>query len=362
MNRVLQSQMKCLLIVVPLLIGVSCSSQDSTLAEPSATQTRAFDTPPTIVSIDPPNGAIGVKKDANIVVTFSQPMDTHETEAAYYSKNEELDSANVHFSWNSDNTELTIDPKNDLQYASGNSPEEVIAKQYYFSFTERAIDISGNSLPSTDSGFGTLRIISAKIPFYVSIELDTTDSFPRKFFELKLGDDAANLGVRAFALFDILKLPETLAPEDILGATLRLYKKAATGSPYAQLKTPCTAFFCLPSTASIQVNHVSDYLRVYYDSPIQVALGDLDKPVLNTSNPLRRYYETATPYGWKSLNVTEAIKYDVKNRVIRGLFSKATFRLSFQRNSNNNNREDSVEFSADPNENTPELFVYYLTP
>jgi Bacterial Ig-like domain len=357
MNRIFWLNPMFLGALIPLLMAVSCANPPL-----KAAQTRALGETPTIVSIEPANGAVGVKKDTNIVVTFSQPMNTLETEAAYYSKNEELDGANVRFSWNTDNTELTIDPNNDLQYNSGTHPDEVIERQYGFGFTEKTVDADGNFLPNIDFSFGTLKIISANIRFYISIEMDTTDRYPRKLFELKLGDDAANLGVRAFAFFNILDLPETLVPEDILGATLRMYKKGVIGSPYKQLKAPCTAYFCGPSTGSIQVNHVSDYLRVYYDSPVQVALGDLDKPAFNTSNPLRAYYETTTPNGWKSLNVTEAIKYDVKNRVIRGLWSKATFRLSFQRYSNNNNQEDAVEFSADPNENTPELFVYYLTP
>lgn len=359
MNRNFWQHPMFLMPLAALVMTVSCNSTPAV----KTTQTRALEGAPAIVSIDPPDGATGVKKDTNIVVTFNQPMDTGKTEAAYYSKNEELDSANVRFSWNSDNTELTIDPDNDLQYNSGTNPDEVIAKQYSFGFSERAMAISGDSLPSTDSGFGTLKFISAKISYYLSMEMDTNDRYPGKLFALSLGDNAANLGVRAFAFFNILELPATLVSGNILSATLRLYKKGVTGSPYVKLNAPCTTYYCAPRRGSVQVDHVSDYLQVYYDSPVQVALGDLDTPafVTSTSIPFRGYYETTTPNGWKSLSVTEAIKYDVKNRVIRGLYSKATFRLSFQRNSNNNNQADSVEFASGTGaENTPELFVYYF--
>ena len=76
-------------------------------------------TRPTIVSVSPANGATGVRANANIVVTFSEPMDpVRRLRTAYQSA--DIPNAGVTFGWSADDTVLTIDPNSDLLYARRN--------------------------------------------------------------------------------------------------------------------------------------------------------------------------------------------------------------------------------------------------
>jgi len=66
-------------------------------------------TPPTVISKDPDDGAVDVPVGTNITVTFSEPMDTANTETAF-----SLDSVVGAFSWSAGDTILTFDPTDDL--------------------------------------------------------------------------------------------------------------------------------------------------------------------------------------------------------------------------------------------------------
>ena len=111
-------------------------------------------TAPSIVSISPANGATGVARTANIVVTFSEKMNQAATQAAYEST--DLVRANVTFSWNAAGTVLTINPVTDLSYTS-------FGKTYLFALTSKATDVAGNALPTTVSNFRTFRQLTTSI-------------------------------------------------------------------------------------------------------------------------------------------------------------------------------------------------------
>ena len=72
-------------------------------------------TPPTIISIEPPDGATGVEFEENIVITFSEKMDQVATQNAFQSDI----SSELTFNWNAEGTVLTIDPAGGFVYAKG---------------------------------------------------------------------------------------------------------------------------------------------------------------------------------------------------------------------------------------------------
>src|SRR5687768_10929904 len=116
---------------------------------------------PTIVSIVPADAAIGVEKDENIVITFSEPMARADTQAAYQSASSGITAAQVTFSWDATGTVLTIDPNASLLYQSGTDPATATAREYSFSITTTATDLPGNALAEqSDTTFHTRRRIT----------------------------------------------------------------------------------------------------------------------------------------------------------------------------------------------------------
>ena len=125
----------------------SCSSNSQ---PPAAGDT----TPPSIVSVTPASGTVGVTSDSVITVTFSEAMDRAATVAAYTST--ELPATAVTFEWNAAGTILTIRPKNPLAYKQVGELHEP-AMQYSIGFTTAARDLAGNPLAAFTSIFKTLR-------------------------------------------------------------------------------------------------------------------------------------------------------------------------------------------------------------
>ena len=133
--------------------GGTVGSGDAADAQPDTT-------PPTVLSVTPSNGARGVAKDVSIVVAFSEPMDQQKTEAAYEST--ALPATAVTFSWSADKTQLTIDPTNDLSYASG-SATTLEPTKYSFAINTSAADLAGNPLQQPQTfEFATSRSIQLR--------------------------------------------------------------------------------------------------------------------------------------------------------------------------------------------------------
>jgi hypothetical protein len=139
----------------------------ATNASGSATQSTSISvdtgvdtTAPTVVSVDPPDGATGIRNDANLVISFSERMDRTATEAAYQSAG--LPTSAVAFSWNTDSTVMTVNPNAPLEYAEGDTPTTA-ARQYAFRLSSEAKDASGNALAAFSSSFSTLKVISSAL-------------------------------------------------------------------------------------------------------------------------------------------------------------------------------------------------------
>ncbi|HEX2878746.1 MAG TPA: Ig-like domain-containing protein, partial [Polyangiaceae bacterium] len=112
-------------------------------------------TAPSIAAISPEDGANGVQSDAQIVIEFSEPMNTASVEGAFDSGN----LPGVDFSWNTANTILTLTPQSELSYAEG-FDTSVVAEGYDFGIATGAQDLAGNALPAADFDFTTLRRIA----------------------------------------------------------------------------------------------------------------------------------------------------------------------------------------------------------
>jgi hypothetical protein len=126
-------------------------------------QTSVDTTPPSLTSISPPNGATGVRSDADLVRTFSEPMDTLSVQAAYQST--DLPPAGVDFSWRNDSTTLVIHPKSPLAYADV-TELGAEAQHYAYQIASSATDRAGNHLANhaanvgVELGFETLRHVT----------------------------------------------------------------------------------------------------------------------------------------------------------------------------------------------------------
>jgi hypothetical protein len=117
---------------------------------------------PSIVSLTPEDGAVGVAGDANIVIEFSEPMAKATTIDAFAS--ESLPRQGVELSWNDAGTILTIQPAHALDYAQTSltdaEPLELRAKTYGYTLTRLATDLAGNPLPEKNVTFSTLREVT----------------------------------------------------------------------------------------------------------------------------------------------------------------------------------------------------------
>jgi len=122
-------------------------------------------TPPTVVSVSPADGALGVSRDAQLVITFSEAMDEPSVQGAYTSA--DLPAASVSFSWNDAGTVLTLTPASNLKYATGATDADgslaFAAQSYVYSLNGAATDLAGNALTPASYRFSTLRQASFEL-------------------------------------------------------------------------------------------------------------------------------------------------------------------------------------------------------
>jgi hypothetical protein len=116
---------------------------------------------PTIVSVTPEAGSIGVRKDTSLTVTFNVAMNTELVEASFTSN--DLDMRNAVFSWNETNSSLTISLAEPLSYATGNDVGTVVPISYEWGFSAIARSGKGVPLNAASFSFSTLRAITSKL-------------------------------------------------------------------------------------------------------------------------------------------------------------------------------------------------------
>jgi hypothetical protein len=189
----------------------------------------------------PANGARGVPSGASIEVTFSEPMDTAATIAAYTSS--DLPAAALTFSWRQNNSVLILTPRQPLPLASGTDPTRVDARQLRFQIGPGARDAGGTALTSApvSVAFTTLREITQT--FDTVRDRNLTGNFRGDMiygvYECEQQDTSVCAGdglgaseapYRGFLSFDLAALPEDGVA--VVSAELSLSLTAILNGPF----------------------------------------------------------------------------------------------------------------------------------
>jgi hypothetical protein len=110
--------------------------------------------------VSPADGSSGVRADAPVIITFSEPMDRAMVEDAVVSSA----GAEPEFSWDDSGRVLTLFHAAPFEYAAGTDPATLAAKTYTISVSRGATDLAGNRLADAASAtFGTLRRLQSAL-------------------------------------------------------------------------------------------------------------------------------------------------------------------------------------------------------
>jgi hypothetical protein len=186
--------------------------------------------PPYVVSVFPEDGALGVRADTDIVITFNEPMDRVEAEKAYESV--ELPPSSVTFSWSGGGTVLTVHPEEPLVYAMAGFADVgtpgAAAKSYAMAMTTVARDEAGNRLAEERAfSFKTLRKVPQVLTIADTRRVRHEEGEPDRFLtgcasntEMHVGDGNSNVGYAFLVSFSTSLVPGYELPEDLLEAQL----------------------------------------------------------------------------------------------------------------------------------------------
>jgi Bacterial Ig-like domain len=303
-------------------------------------------TAPTVVSITPNDGATGVAKDSNIVVTFSEAMNQAATQTAFQS----ADLPAAVFTWNSP-TELTVNPSTDLMYLatlfSGTTP-----KKYAFSLTNTATDLAGNKLSTTNSSFSTFKEVKSTISSTDALTGDVNGDGGVSASKVLFGpgDAADNSDFTSYISFDVSVLSSSILPSNIISANLGLNQVSVTGSPQS-LKT-CLSILC--TSLLIESLNFGSSLTATAVNSIPFGLASF----VSCSN-LTINNDCALKDGKNTFNVSNTFKADWTNKTSRG--SRSQYKLKYSRATNADNKSDFPNISG-TGVNKPSLEIVYLFP
>jgi Bacterial Ig-like domain len=348
---------------LPLLL-VACpdpATPPTPPAPPSPPAPPAPDTTaPTIVSLElasavrgsvkatPGVTARGVDKDANIVITFSEPMNRAATQAAYQSSKEGIRAADVVFAFDASGKVLTINPNKDLDYSSGSKRNE-----HTFTLTGTATDLSGNALSPETFTFSTLKTSFLGFTSLAKLDGEVTRNglvVNTNFDVIEVGDfENANDGVtdvRAFVTFDLSRIPASIPSQNIVSASLELFQDDVVGTPYGDL-------------GRMILDHLDYGPALDADDFLKEALSS----ATGFSDPKKGEYKNTNTFFMKEF-MLKAIQDDISNRKVR--VNRSQFRLRFEKTVNLDGNGDQVEFLSSeggfvPDEQ-PFLFVTFLEP
>lgn len=284
-------------------------------------------TAPEIVSIAPDVGALGVLADAELVITFSEAMDTAATEAAFAS----ADLGGVAFAWSDGDTVLTIDPDADLEYAAGTDPAQVVANEYELSVGVGATDLAGNALEMEfQSSFSTLREITTTLASDAALTgavLSNGTLNTGAGGEAVVGDGTDNLQRKGFFSFPLADLPAGIA--GVEQATLDAYQYLTLGVPFSAPPA---------GLGSVGLDHVE--------------VDALDGAAFNAAALAELgVFSNAAAEGSRTMDVTANVADDIMSGR-----SHSQYRLEFSAATNNNGTTDRTRFD------TQSIDLVYLVP
>lgn len=293
-------------------------------------------TPPAIVSVTPNNGAIGVAKDAKIVIVFSEAMNEQATELAYQS----ADMPSVTFNWSNNDTTLEIDPVADLDYTS-------TGKLYSFKLKNTATDVAGNALTAFTSSFTTYHELTRTFKSVAALDGDVRGdgNVATAGSEIEVGDSgsADNAQYKGFLSFDLspLETDGLTIPGRITSAQLRVYQEIGSGSPYTDLR--------------LGGKHL---LGAHVNYGPALNAGDFNTPILHDLGEL----SVNDTVEYKLVpDVLESVREDWTNRAGRG--SRSQFMFFFPKATDGDGDHDASHLVSGENATTsPELKVTFLVP
>jgi Bacterial Ig-like domain len=311
-------------------------------------------TPPTVVSVDPPNGATGKYNTQPITVTFSEPMNQVATQAAYQSA--DLPASAVTFTWSTDGKVMTVKSNALLEYKVVASPSDA-AKSYSFAVTNTATDLVGNKLSVLNSSFSTLKQVTTVISSDVRTGSVSGANISFICPDICVGDTVENVGLRGLVTFNLFYLPENLKSEDILASTLSFAYKGVSGEILCRLldNPRNRVLFNNFYVESVSFNALTDY---YYDSqPNDLVYtyeytGDV---LFCDRSPIWYPNDTVS----NKVNTLVATREDWENRKSRNKLSQYRLRFSFQ--TDTNAKADYVSF-VKSGTGSPQLEMTYLVP
>ncbi len=209
------------LLFIALLLFALAGCQPAAPPDPGDT------TAPSVTAATPADGAVGVSKNDAVVLTFSEPMDTAATEAAFELLAPDGTPLPVSFSWEDEDRRLVATPAAPLAYSPNAS-----YLTYHYNLAATAKDPAGNPLAAAfAAGFSTMRLLGFQIESEAARDGAVTsdgvvDAAGASAF---LGDTDATNASRVFFSFPLDGLPA--GTESVVSAELRLYAQSATGSP-----------------------------------------------------------------------------------------------------------------------------------
>lgn len=268
-------------------------------------------TKPTIVSVSPANGAVGVAPGATITVTFSEPMRQSAAQAAFQILAPSGFSGGL-FSWNSTSTQMTYNPPDDF----------VQGTQVQFAITTAAEDLAGNTLAANATRTFRIKRVETK-NFYA---FGTTDSSTRDaragYITTNGSCNSASVtpnsaaiagdesqGFMTFSLAPLSSLSNVVIRTAVLNVEqVACHSLIGTGAP---IDSP------------IMVSHV--------DYGPSLTLGDCNSPTLGSGTSTLTSAATA---GRRIEIVSAEVRDDFANRVTRQ--SRSQWRLHTTRTGQNN--------------------------
>ncbi len=276
------------------------------------------------VTVSPSEGEKGVLVDQTLILSFSKPMNTASVEAAWTSTS--LPAAKMQFSWNTQNTILSVDASDVLEYPAGGLSVDTFGYEIKLDASAAAMDGAALSA-AVSSTFETARDITVSIPATLTVG-DGTGSFDgtTSTTVLRVGDTESNTAWRAVTTFPLTSLPQGTDVVQWTSASLFARQASITGTPYADLGSISVGSLVL---ASIDV--------LAHTSVVTDAAG-----FSSTTG-------TGDPDGDRTANVLAAIKAD--HDAGR---AKSTLRFEFATAQDTNSDEDVVILES------PRLELHFL--
>lgn len=293
--------------------------------------------PPSVLSTTPSSGAIGVERKPTIKVTFSEPMNRAETEAAI-SFTTPAGITPEEFSWNAASTEVSFTSTS--EFVHGTSVAWRIANS--------AQDAAGNALPAeVTKNFRTLRIYTAVIEF----DPETSGSFgaPSYFRQTTfynaawVGDDSGSNIERLFFGFQLNGLPENLTR--LVSSRLKWPVSKIIGDPFSKFGALLLEPVDVGDSIELSYNDVNPETVADYQTPAlapAVAVSLLDKPLRG------------------EFDVTSWTVQDWENRNLRN--KRTQYRLRFESPNNSDQFKDQVYSDSIDNPVLATLLVTYEYP